>query len=257
LAAATSIQWTEMTWNPVVGCTKISEGCKFCYAERMAKRLQSIGVEQYRNGFKLTLVPHVLDEPYKWRRSRMVFVNSMSDLFHRDVPLTYIKSVFAVMAATPQHTYQILTKRAERLVELSPQLTWTPNIWIGVSVELQNTLFRLDKLTQVEATVRFISFEPLLGPVTSLDLSRISWVIVGGESGPCARPMRKSWVDSILSACRYYDVPFFFKQWGRQKFNVDANDPTISKVHQNHAKGGCKLNGRVYHEMPVAHLTTK
>jgi protein gp37 len=252
MPAATAIQWTEMTWNPVVGCTKISEGCKHCYAERMAKRLQAMGVEQYRNGFEVTLVPHVLEEPSKWRKPRMVFVNSMSDLFHHRVPLDYIQKVFDVMASTPQHTYQILTKRAERLSELASQLNWAPNIWMGVSIESQDKILRLEGLRKVDAIVRFISFEPLLGPLSDLDLSYISWVIVGGESGPSARPIRKSWIDSILKACRSSKVPFFFKQWGRPEFNVDINDPTISKNHADHAKGGCLLDGKVYHEMPSA-----
>ena len=257
MAATTAIQWTEMTWNPVAGCTKISEGCRNCYAERMAKRLQIMGVAQYRNGFELTLVPHVINDPLKWRRSRMVFVNSMSDLFHGDVPIDYIRKIFNVMAVTPQHTYQILTKRTGRLAELASQLPWTPNIWMGVSIESQDTMFRLDDLARVDAYVRFISFEPLLGPVSNLDLSHISWVIAGGESGPRARPIMKQWVDSILTACRTNNIPFFFKQWGRPEFNVDAYDPTIAKDHPNHAKGGCKLDGRVYNEMPVTHLTTR
>jgi protein gp37 len=257
LAATTAIQWTEMTWNPVVGCTKVSEGCRFCYAERMAKRLQSIGVKQYRNGFKLTLAPHVLNEPLKWRRPRMVFVNSMSDLFHPDVPLKYIRRVFDVMAVTPQHTYQVLTKRAHRLSELAPKLAWKPNIWMGVSVESKDTIFRIDKLAKAEASVRFVSFEPLLGPVGNPDLTHISWVIVGGESGPHARPIMKSWIESILTTCRDANVPFFFKQWGKPEFNVDPDDPTISKDHPNHAKGGCRLDGHVYHEMPFVHLTTE
>ena len=250
MAAATAIEWTEMTWNPVTGCTKISEGCRHCYAERMAKRLQAMGIKQYQNGFDVTLVPHVLEDPCRWRRPRMVFVNSMSDLFQENVPLAYIEKVFAVMESTPRHTYQVLTKRAERLSEVAHLLPWADNIWMGVSIESQDVAFRLDHLAAVDAKVRFVSFEPLLGPVSHVDLSSVAWVIVGGESGPHARPVQKAWIDTIREKCRANHVPFFFKQWGAAGFNADPADPTMEKGHPSYAKGGCQLDGEVYREMP-------
>lgn len=250
MAARSAIEWTEMTWNPVVGCSKVSEGCRFCYAERMARRLQSMGIPQYENGFRVTLVPAALDEPLKWRKPRMVFVNSMGDLFHEQVPLSYIQQVFATMISTPQHTYQILTKRDLRLAQIANSLNWPPNVWIGVSVESAETSSRITQLTTVGASLRFVSFEPLLGSVGKLDLSGIGWVIVGGESGPRARPIRKEWVDQIRELCRTFDLPFFFKQWGRLEFNVDQGDPTASKEHSLYAKGGCHLDGRVCREIP-------
>lgn len=251
MATRSSIEWTEVTWNPVTGCNKISAGCKFCYAERMAKRLQAIGVPQYRNGFKLTLAPQTLELPYTWRRPRTVFVNSMSDLFHKDVPLEYIERIFAVMEGTPQHTYQILTKRSDRLLELSKNLPWAPNIWMGVSVENEKASFRIKDLIRTPAKIKFLSIEPLIGAVKNLYLDKINWVIVGGESGPGARPLKAEWITSIKRECQRASVPFFFKQWGKPEFNERPDDPTIKKGHPLYAKGGCQLNGRVYREMPL------
>jgi protein gp37 len=250
MATRSTIEWTEVTWNPVTGCNKISAGCKFCYAERMAKRLKAMGVYQYRDGFQLTLAPHVLELPFSWKTRKVVFVNSMSDLFHKDVPFDYIKKVFHVMNETPRHTYQILTKRSERLVEISSRLTWTENIWMGVSVEEEKVASRIHDLIQTQATVKFISLEPLIAPVSSLYLSHINWVIVGGESGPGARPIKEDWVLSIKNQCKRAGVPFFFKQWGKPSFNVSCFDPTIKKSHPLYAKGGCQLRGKVYREMP-------
>lgn len=229
-----NIEWTEMTWNPVTGCSKVSAGCKFCYAERMAKRLQAMGVERYRNGFAVTLHEDLLDVPRSWRQPRLVFVNSMSDLFHEDVPLEFIRRVFSTMLATPQHTYQILTKRSQRLKELAPELAWASNVWMGVSVEDARVVHRIDDLRSVPATVRFLSCEPLIGPLENLNLEGIHWVIVGGESGPGARPMRSEWVQGIRRQCRKARVPFFFKQWGGVRKDLT----------------GRKLNGRIYNEMP-------
>ena len=248
--AISSIEWTEMTWNPLTGCNKISAGCKFCYAERMAFRLKEMGVHQYRNGFELTLQPQTLTQPFNWRAPKVVFVNSMSDLFHKDVPLEYIQKVFEVMNKTPRHTYQVLTKRADRLAEISDQLDWTPNIWMGVSVEAEKVSWRIQELAKTGAKVKFLSVEPLIAPVKNLYLENIDWVIVGGESGPKARPMKKIWVDYVKAECERMDVPFFFKQWGKPQFNVDPSDPTIDKNHPKHAKGGCSLDGEIYREMP-------
>ena len=245
-----SIEWTEVTWNPVTGCNKISAGCKFCYAERMAKRLQSIGVAQYKDGFKLRPAPQVLDAPFSWKTGRLVFVNSMSDLFHEKVPLSYIQQVFEVMNDTPQHTYQVLTKRSERLHEVAKKLRWTHNIWMGVSVEEEKVSFRIKDLAKTPAHIKFLSLEPLIGPVENLYLKDIDWAIVGGESGPGARRIEKEWVTQIFRQCRKAKVPFFFKQWGKTQFNANQDDPTINREHPNHAKGGCSYNGRVYREMP-------
>lgn len=245
-----SIEWTEMTWNPVTGCDKVSQGCKFCYAERMAKRLQAMGVEQYKYGFKLRLAPQTLTLPYSWKKPRVVFVNSMSDLFHKDVPLSYIQKVFEVMNQTPQHTYQVLTKRSERLRELASELNWTANIWMGVSVEEEKVSFRIKDLIKTPAKTKFLSVEPLIGEVRNLYAKHIDWVIVGGESGPGARPLRKEWVVRVFRECRKHNVPFFFKQWGKPEFNAKIDDPTKSKDHPDYAKGGCQLNGRIYREMP-------
>lgn len=229
-----NIEWTEMTWNPVTGCTKISQGCKHCYAERMAKRLTAMGSERYRNGFKVTLHPDLLDVPRRWRQPRTVFVNSMSDLFHEDIPSEFIARVFTTMADCPQHTFQVLTKRAERLAELAPRLEWTPNIWMGVSVEDARVRARIDGLRAVPAATRFLSLEPLIGPLEGLNLHGIHWAIVGGESGPRARPMKREWVTSILRQCRAAGVAFFFKQWGGVRKDMT----------------GRKLNGTYYDEMP-------
>ncbi len=230
-----NIEWTEMTWNPVTGCTKISQGCKHCYAERMAKRLKAMGSDRYRNGFEVTLHPDLLDVPYGWRQPRVVFVNSMSDLFHDDISLAYIQRVFTTMRDCPHHTFQVLTKRSERLADLAPQLPWSGNVWMGVSVEDARVLGRVHDLQRVPAAVRFLSLEPLIGPFDALPLDGIHWVIVGGESGPKARPMRKEWVTSIFRQCRAARVPFFFKQWGGVRKDLT----------------GREFNGRTYDEIPL------
>jgi len=230
-----NIEWTEMTWNPVTGCTKISQGCKHCYAERMAKRLAAMGSGRYRNGFGVTLHPDLVHVPLKWRQPRVVFVNSMSDLFHEDVPEDYIRQVFETMVKARQHTFQILTKRAERLAALALRLPWPANVWMGVSVEDARVVDRVGYLQQVPAAVRFLSLEPLIGPLEDLPLNGIDWAIVGGESGPRARPMKRDWVTSILRQCRAAGVAFFFKQWGGTRKDLT----------------GRRLNGRHYDEMPV------
>lgn len=214
MAEKSAIEWTESTWNPVSGCTKISTGCLNCYAERMAKRLKAMGQARYKDGFKVTLHPEALDEPYRWKKPRVVFVNSMSDLFHKNIPVDFIQRVFKTMNENTQHTFQVLTKRSERLCELAPLLAWSDNIWMGVTVEGNDNAGRVDDLRAVPAVIRFLSMEPLLGPVPDLDLENIDWVIVGGESGPGARPMQEAWVIDIKKACEASQVPFFFKQWG-------------------------------------------
>lgn len=214
MAQLSPIEWTDATWNPVTGCTKISPGCKHCYAERMAKRLRGMGQPRYRNGFGLTLQPDLVEEPLSWKRPRLVFVNSMSDLFHDDVPLGFIRQVFDTMSRAHWHVFQILTKRAERLSQLSDELTWPANVWMGVSVESQAYAWRIGHLCKVPAAVRFLSIEPLLAPIGDLPLQSIDWVIVGGESGPGARPLDPMWVRAIRDRCARNEVPFFFKQWG-------------------------------------------
>lgn len=235
MSGNSSIEWTEATWNPVTGCSKVSQGCKHCYAERMAKRLVAMGNPRYVNGFKVTLHHDLINLPYKWAKPRKVFVNSMSDLFHEEVPLDFIQKVFNTMNDTPRHTYQILTKRAARLAELAPYLNWGPNIWMGVSVENEDVIDRIDYLKEVPAAVRFLSCEPLLGPLNSMNLTDIHWVIVGGESGPGARPIEEEWVWDIKLNCERNNVPFFFKQWGG-----------VQK-HRN----GRLLHGELYEEYPV------
>lgn len=234
MAQASTIEWTEATWNPVTGCTKISPGCKFCYAERMAYRLQAMGKERYRDAFKLTLQPDALDAPLRWKTPRVIFVNSMSDLFHKDVPFEYIQKCFAVMQEASQHTFQVLTKRPERVAELNAELRWPKNVWMGTSVENIDYLDRIRALQKVSAKVRFLSVEPLLGPIARLPLKGIHWVIVGGESGPGARPMQAEWVRQIRDQCVAKSVPFFFKQWGGV----------------NKKRTGRKLDGRTWDEMP-------
>lgn len=229
------IEWTEATWNPVTGCTKISQGCKNCYAERMAKRLQLMGVPRYKNGFKTSLHPDVLALPKTWKKPRLIFVNSMSDLFHKDVPEDYILSVFETMNACPQHTFQVLTKRSSRLAAISTRLSWSENIWMGVSVEDARVGYRINDLRTVPAEVRFLSLEPLIGSVGKLDLHHIHWVIVGGESGPRARRMDVEWVEEIFTQCRAASVPFFFKQWGGIRKDLT----------------GRLLHNRTYDEMPI------
>jgi protein gp37 len=214
MATKSSIEWTESTWNPLTGCTKVSPGCKHCYAERMAKRLHAMGQPNYVNGFKLTLHPQALEIPLSWKKPQVIFVNSMSDLFHKDVPIDFIQQVFDVMRRADWHTFQVLTKRAERLQEIDAQIDWPANVWMGVSVETQDYAFRIDHLRQTHAKTKFLSLEPLLGPLPRLKLRGINWVIVGGESGPGARPMAEEWVIDIRDQCKSKRVPFFFKQWG-------------------------------------------
>lgn len=234
MAQSSSIEWTEATWNPVTGCTKISPGCKFCYAERMANRLKAMGQVRYRDGFKLTLQEDQIDLPLRWKAPRIIFVNSMSDLFHVDVPFPFVQRCFETMRQAPQHTFQVLTKRPERAAELAPQLPWPTNVWLGTSIENQDYSWRIQELVKIPARVRFLSVEPLIGPINRLPLRGIHWVIVGGESGPGARPMELRWVTSIRDRCIRYRVPFFFKQWGG--------------VHKSRA--GRVLEGRTWDEMP-------
>ena len=231
---ASSIEWTETTWNPVTGCTKVSLGCRNCYAERMAHRLQAMGLEKYRNAFYVTTHPSVLDHPLKWKKPRLVFVNSMSDLFHEQVDEDFVKRVFDIMNRAHHHTFQVLTKRPERVIEMDKCLAWTPNIWMGVSIENTRWQFRLDVLKQTGASVKFLSLEPLLGPLPGIQLNGIDWVIVGGESGPGARPIHSDWVREIRDNCLESDVAFFFKQWGG----------TVKK------RTGRILDGRTWDEMP-------
>jgi protein gp37 len=235
MAGPSRIEWTEASWNPVTGCTKASPGCFNCYAERMAKRLQAMGQPNYRDGFRVALHPAVLDAPLNWSRSQLIFVNSMSDLFHEDVPFDFIQKVFNVMSRARQHNFQVLTKRAERLQELAKKLPWPSNVWIGVSVESADYVYRIEHLRRVPAATRFVSFEPLLAGVGELDLTDIHWAIVGGESGPGARPMQPEWALSIRDQCQAQSVPFFFKQWGG--------------VHKK--KAGRLLEGRVWDEYPA------
>ena len=224
-----------MTWNPVTGCTKISAGCKHCYAEIMAKRLQAMGVEKYADAFKLRVHESALNTPDTWKKQKVVFVNSMSDLFHKDVPKQFIHSVFDTMNRNPQHIFQVLTKRADRLLKLDHELRWTHNIWMGVSVENEKVLNRIDLLRQTHARTKFLSCEPLIGPLPNLNLDGIDWVIVGGESGRKPRPMDPEWALDIMDQCQQAGVAFFFKQWGG----------TSKK------KSGRELNGRTYDEMPA------
>lgn len=236
MADNSGIEWTNATWNPVTGCTKISPGCKNCYAERMSNRLQAMGQKNYVNGFKLTLQEHMLEIPLGWKKPKLIFVNSMSDLFHKDVPEGYIKRVFEIMNKAHWHQFQVLTKRSERLLEISPQLNWTDNIWMGVSVENNDYKLRIDHLRKTQAEIKFLSVEPLLGPVTKMNLKGIDWVIVGGESGPRAREMKAEWVIDIKNQCKKAKVPFFFKQWGGVRKD----------------KTGRLLEGRTWDELPVA-----
>jgi protein gp37 len=237
MARKSNIEWTDMTWNPVTGCTKVSSGCKHCYAELMAKRLKAMGSPRYENGFRVTLHYDLLELPKTWRAPRMVFVNSMSDLFHPEVSAEFIQRVFETMASCPQHQFQVLTKRPGRVVELQSSLEWPDNVWMGVSIESQAVAFRSELLQQVPAKVRFISAEPLIGPIQALPLENIHWVIVGGESGPKARPMLKEWVLDIREQCQVHGTAFFFKQWGGV---------------QNH-RFGRELEGRLDDEMPRQH----
>ena len=240
-----AIEWTEVTWNPVTGCDRVSTGCDSCYALALAGRLKAMGLEKYQRdgdprtsgpGFGVTVHPAALNEPYRWRNPRVVFVNSMSDLFHAKVPLAFVRDVFAVIADTPHHTYQILTKRSTRLRRIAERLEWPRNLWMGVSVENAEMASRIDDLRQVPAAVRFLSCEPLLGPLDGINLDGISWVIAGGESGPQYRPMELSWARGVRDACQQAGVPFFFKQWG-------GRTPKAL---------GRELDGRRWDEMPVA-----
>jgi len=234
-----AIEWTESTWNPVTGCTKLSKGCLNCYAERMAKRLHAMGHPNYRNCFKVTCHHNMLQKPLFWKKSQMVFVNSMSDLFHEQVPLEFIQNVFETMHQARWHCFQLLTKRAGRLLELSSVLKWTPNIWMGVTVEDVEYLDRIEQLVNSHAKIKFLSLEPLLSPISNLPLEGIDWVIVGGESGPGARPMKKEWVLEIRDQCIGASVPFFFKQWGGI----------------NKKKNGRILGNKTWDEMPATLLT--
>ena len=234
VAAQSSIEWTQDTWNPLTGCTKISPGCKNCYAERMAARLQAMRVRNYANGFELTAHEHTLSKPLTWKKSRMVFVNSMSDLFHEKVPTEFIMKVFDVMRQASWHQFQVLTKRSARLLEVESHIDWPSNVWMGVSVETQHYTYRIDDLRSTGAQVRFFSLEPLLGPLSCLNLEGIHWVIVGGESGPGSRPMKSEWVIDIRDQCLGYGIPFFFKQWGGR----------------NKKRSGRQLQGQTWDEFP-------
>ncbi|MEE8269258.1 MAG: phage Gp37/Gp68 family protein [Nitrospinaceae bacterium] len=234
MGQVSAIEWTDSTWNPVTGCTKVSPGCAHCYAETFAERWRAIPGHPYEQGFDLKIWPQRLEQPLLWKKRRVIFVNSMSDLFHEDVPLSYIQKVFEVMAKADWHTFQVLTKRAERMEELAPELNWPKNVWMGVSVENRDNLWRVDHLRKVPANVRFLSIEPLLGPMGRFSLKKIDWVIVGGESGPGARPMKTEWVMGVRNQCVKQEVPFFFKQWGG-----------VQKK-----KWGRELEGRTWDEMP-------
>lgn len=235
MAKLSSIEWTNMTWNPVTGCTKVSQGCKHCYAERMAKRLRAMGVHRYRDGFKVTLHEDLVDLPKNWKLPRLVFVNSMSDLFHPEVPTEFVQRVFKTMNECPKHVFQVLTKRSDRLRELSDKLEWSDNIWMGVSVEDEKVLDRVHDLRQVPAHVRFLSCEPLIGPLHNLDLTSIHWVITGGESGPKSRPIKAEWVREIRDKCGERGIAFFFKQWGGVRKDLT----------------GRILDGQTYDEFPI------
>lgn len=232
--AQSSIEWTEMTWNPTTGCNKISAGCKYCYAEVMTRRLEAMGIDKYKDGFRLRVHEDALLTPFSWKSPKVVFVNSMSDLFHKDVPLSFIQKVFKTMNECPQHTFQVLTKRSDVLLKYHEELNWTHNIWMGVSVEDERVVHRIVDLRKTNARVKFLSCEPLIGPLPKMNLKKIDWVIVGGESGHKARPMNVDWVLDIQRQCSESKVAFFFKQWGGK----------------NKKKAGRILNGRTYDEMP-------
>ena len=235
MALSSSIEWTESTWNPLTGCTKISSGCVNCYAERMALRLKAMGNPNYSNGFNVTMHENALELPLKWKKPQTIFVNSMSDLFHEDIPEDFILRIFDTMCQAKWHRFQILTKRTERLEELSSKLPWRQNIWRGVTVEEQDYAYRIQHLVRTGASIKFLSLEPLLSPINNLNLENIDWVIVGGESGPKSRPIEKSWVTDVCNQCQRNNVPFFFKQWGGV----------------NKKKTGRDLNGRIWSETPL------
>lgn len=233
------IEWTNATWNPVTGCTKVSDGCKHCYAERFAERFRGVPDHPYSQGFDMKLWPDRLNIPLTWKEPRMIFVNSMSDLFHKDVPFEFIEDVFQVMKEAEHHTFQVLTKRSDRLRELAPKLDWPDNVWMGVSVENMKVAHRVDDLRDVPAAIRFLSCEPLLGSLKDLSLAGMQWVIVGGESGPGAREMKSEWVRELKGKCRSARIPFFFKQWGG----------VIKK------RAGRELDGRTFDEFPAVPVT--
>lgn len=235
MSDGSAIEWTDATWNPVRGCSKVSPGCKHCYAETLAERFRGVPGHPFEHGFDLQLIPSALELPLRWRAGRRIFVNSMSDLFHEDVSAAYIRRVFDVMKRAPQHQFQVLTKRAERMAQLATNIEIPPHVWMGVSVENQKYTKRIDELRRVDAAVRFLSVEPLLGPIDHLDLGGIHWVIVGGESGHGARPMDPSWVRSIRDQCLASKVKFFFKQWGGVRKHIT----------------GRVLDGRTWDQMPV------
>ncbi len=239
MSSKSAIEWTEYTWNPITGCTKISDGCSHCYAERMALRLQAMGQKRYSRGFTVTLHRDLIVFPHSLKQPRMIFVNSMSDLFHEDVPDDFIMDVFKTMNQCSKHVFQVLTKRSTRMLRMASDLHWTPNIWMGVTVESEDYLYRVHDLAGVPASVRFLSCEPLLGQIQDLPLEKIHWVIVGGESGPGARPMEKEWVESIYRQCQIAHVPFFFKQWGGTRKK----------------KAGRELNNQIFSEMPTVMAT--
>jgi protein gp37 len=240
MASKSKIEWTESTWNPITGCTKISQGCKNCYAERMAHRLKAMGNPSYKKGFELTLQEHLLERPLRWKKPQMVFVNSMSDLFHQDVPLEFIHKIFNVMENAHWHTFQILTKRSSRLLELNSEIDWPENIWMGVSVESADYKYRIDNLRKTNAYIKFLSLEPLLSSLGNLNLTNIDWVIVGGESGPRSRPIAKEWVLEIKDQCQKNNTPFFFKQWGGV----------------NKKKNGRLLENRTWDDMPGIRISS-
>jgi protein gp37 len=269
-----TIEWTAATWNPVTGCSKVSPGCAHCYAETFAERFRGVHGHPYEQGFDLRLWPERLELPLRWRRPRQVFVNSMSDLFHDGVPDAFVADVFAVMERASWHTFQVLTKRPERLVALAPDLPWPPNVWIGVSIENRRFVHRADLLREVSATVRFISAEPLLGPLDGLRLDGIDWLIVGGESGPRARPMHPGWARQLRDQCREASVAFFFKQWGAHVPELEMPGPPRGSLAVLDARGrrhgaadlgsdavrirrvgksaaGRLLDGRAWDQMPV------
>ena len=234
MASLSEIEWTENTWNPITGCNKISLGCKNCYAEKLSLRLKRMGLSKYKNGFELTMHEHALEIPLKWKKPRLIFVNSMSDLFHKDVPMSFIKNVFKIMHLCPQHKFQLLTKRSKRLEKISPKIKWPNNVWMGVSVENNNCKERIAHLLNTDAKVKFLSLEPLLSPLPRLKLKGVDWVIVGGESGPNARSMKYEWVTQIRDQCVKKRVPFFFKQWGGVRKHLT----------------GRLLDGRTWDQMP-------
>lgn len=236
MANNSKIEWTESTWNPITGCTKISPGCKHCYAERLALRLKAMGQPNYKNGFAVTLHDQAVELPLKWKQPQTIFVNSMSDIFHEEVPIPFIQKVFDIMEKSPQHRFQVLTKRSERMLEIHHLLNWSDNIWIGVSVESDDYLYRIDHLRQIGAKIKFLSLEPLLGPIPNMNLYEINWVIAGGESGTGSRPMQLDWVRDIREQCIHNKIPFFFKQWGGV----------------NKKKAGRLLDGLTWDQMPYA-----